>query len=82
MNKLTDEMVFENIKYYLRSARKKHPFWVNDIIHGSAIIAEESGELTKESLQIIYEKGSVEKCRTKAFHVMVTAIRFLTETKF
>ena len=82
MNRLDDEQVMEEVKHTLTSARKKHPVWPNDIIHASTIVFEEAGELAQATLQREYEGGTSEHCRSEAFHVIATAIRFLTETNF
>lgn len=60
-------------------ATSKHPDWPTDIIHASAIVAEESGELTRAALQHHYENGSLEAAKKEAVQVAVTAIRFLEE---
>ena len=60
-----------------KKATQKHPEWPSDIIHASAIVAEESGELTRASLQVTYEKGKLLAVEEEAVQVIVTAIRFL-----
>lgn len=60
-------------------ATSKHPDWPTDIIHASAIVAEESGELTRAALHRTYENGSLEAAKKEAIQTAVTAIRFLEE---
>lgn len=61
----------------LKQAKEKHPNWPDDIIHAAAIVAEESGELTKAALQWTYEQGDIQDAEKEAIQVIVTAIRFL-----
>lgn len=41
----------------LARAAIKHPVFPLDIIHGAAIVGEESGELLRACLQLVYETG-------------------------
>ena len=61
----------------LENAKYLHPYWPEDIIHASAIINEEAGELIKATLNFIYEKGSKKDIIKEAVHVGATVIRFL-----
>jgi len=61
----------------LRSAKQKFPEWPHDMVHGAAIVAEESGELQQACLQAAYEQGPREKAHTEAIHTAAMAIRFL-----
>jgi hypothetical protein len=61
----------------LDAAKKKHPDWPSDSIHGAAIVAEESGELVRASLNYRYEKGRFFDMHKEAIQTGATAIRFL-----
>ena len=68
-----------------RSAKKKHPVWPNDMVHASAIISEEAGELTKECLQYAYECPNpyeagerYDRICAEATQVGAMGLRFLT----
>ncbi len=69
--------IIEDILDEVKRAETKHPEWPSDIIHASAIVGEESGELTRACLQFIYEGGSKLEARKEAIQVACTAIRFL-----
>jgi len=62
----------------LQGAKKQHPEWPTDLIHQSAIVAEEAGELTRASLNCIYKNESIEDCESEAIQVGAMAIRFLS----
>jgi hypothetical protein len=74
-------MTFVEIMYHveneLSQARKKFPYWPTDLIHASAIVGEESGELLQASLKYTYEKGSIEDCDKEAIQCLAMCIRFL-----
>lgn len=55
----------------------KHPVWPREPIHAAAVVAEESGELVRASLQYVYEGGDVEAIRTEALHTAATCVRLL-----
>jgi len=61
----------------LRSAQEKHPGWVDDFVHASAVVAEESGELTRAALQYEYEGGQYYHMHKEAIHTAAMCIRFL-----
>lgn len=61
-------------------AEAKHPFWPSDIIHQAAIVAEESGELVRASLNHHYESFTTEsyqEIRKEAIQTAATCIRLL-----
>lgn len=62
----------------LKRAKSKHPIWPKDIIHASAVLSEESGELTKSCLQYVYEEGKLTDVDSEAIQVGAMAIRFLS----
>jgi hypothetical protein len=67
-----------------RRAKKKHPDWpVDDLVHASAIINEEAGELTRECLQYRYECASegehIDRIAIEATQTGAMGFRFLVE---
>ncbi len=50
INEIVDEVVDE-----LFRAREKFPTWPSDPLHAIAVVGEEFGELTKATLQHVYE---------------------------
>lgn len=64
----------------LDRAEIKHPSWCCDAVHGSAILAEESGELTQAAIDFHYNGGSEEdrkRMRAEAIQCGAMALRFL-----
>jgi len=61
-------------------AVEKFPTWPDDPIHAAALVAEESGELQKATLEHVYEphKSELSDVRREAIHTAATAIRFLS----
>jgi len=58
-------------------ARKKSSWWpVNPVIQ-AGIVCEESGELMKAALNLIYENGSYDDFREEAIQTAATCIRLL-----
>lgn len=66
----------------LEKAETKFPNWPSDPIHAGAIVNEESGELTRACLQVIYEHGDVSKMHKEAVHTATMAIRFLKNFEY
>ena len=62
-------------------ARAKWPQWPDDIVHAAALVAEESGELTKAVNEYTYEGGTLDAIRTEAIHTAATAIRLLANLR-
>lgn len=60
-------------------ARQKHPKWcgADDVIHGAAVVAEESGELVRAALMAHYEGGSLVEMQKEAVQTGAMALRFL-----
>lgn len=77
MNSAFELTLMDLIFREVHRAEEKHPDWPDDIIHAAAIVAEESGELTKAALQWTYEKGDIQDAQKEAIQVIATAIRFL-----
>jgi hypothetical protein len=73
----TNSAALDVIMEELMKAEKKHPIWPADPIHAAAIVAEESGELVRASLQFHYEKGSKLEIMKEAAQTAATCIRLL-----
>ena len=59
-------------------AEKLHPFWPWDIVHQTAIIAEEAGECLQAGLNsAASEDKNRTACIREAIHTAAVAIRFL-----
>lgn len=64
----------------LGRAEVKHPSWCCDAVHGAAILAEESGELTQAAIDFHYNGGTDEdreRMRAEAVQCGAMALRFL-----
>jgi hypothetical protein len=69
--------IINKIQEEILRAEAKHPKWPKDIIHASAIVGEESGELIRAALQLSYEGGDTESVRIEAIQTAATCIRLL-----
>lgn len=68
------QLIFAEIE----RAEKLHPIWPWDIVHQAGIVAEESGELMRASLDCsASEDKNKTACIREAIHTAATAIRFL-----
>lgn len=77
MVKKSNGDIFEEIEAEVHRAEKKHPGWPDDIVHASAIVNEESGELIRAALNHWYFKESKEEIRKEAIQTAATCIRLL-----
>ena len=75
----TNEKIIKEIEIELQKAVEKFPLWPTDPIHALAILGEEFGELTKDTLQLTYEpnKTNLDNLRKEALQTAAMAIRFL-----
>ena len=72
------KVIIGQITKELNKAMVKHGHWPqDDVIHASAIVCEESGELIRAALQFEYEGGSYDDLRKEAIQTGAMAIRFL-----
>ena len=72
------DSIFADIASEVGKAEMKFPGWPSDPVHGSAIISEESGELTQACLDWYYlREFEASKMRKEALHTAAMAIRFL-----
>lgn len=62
----------------LAKARAKHPDYPNDIVHRAAIVAEESGELVRASINSYYANGPIAAVQIEAMQTAATAVRLLS----
>ena len=76
MNK---EQIDNAVVEELQNAYKKFPTWPDDPIHAAAIVAEESGELMKATVEAVYEprKQSKPDMRKEALQTIAVNYRFL-----
>jgi NTP pyrophosphatase (non-canonical NTP hydrolase) len=60
-------------------ATEKFPTWPTDPLHALAVLGEEFGELTKATLQAVYEphKSSMADVRAEAVQCAAMALRFI-----
>lgn len=70
-------LAIDEILKEVERAEKKHPLWPEDVIHQVAIIAEESGEAVRASLQLLYENGNLEELHKEVVQTAATCIRYL-----
>lgn len=65
----------------LEKAERKFPKWPTDLLHASAIVNEESGELTRAALQVTYEpalnSNNAAELKKEALHTAAMGVRFL-----
>ncbi len=75
--RIKESEVISLIMKELRAAEEKHPHFPVDVIHASAIVAEEAGELCAAALQVTYEEGTWEHVVKEAIQTAAMGIRFL-----
>lgn len=63
--------------YELVDAEKKHPCWPDDVVHASAILNEEAGELTQAAIDFHYSNGRTKRLEEEAIQCGAMALRFL-----
>lgn len=78
---MTEQQAIELILNELKRAEAKFPDWPDDIIHAAAIVAEEAGELTRASLNVVYSGENPNELQLEAIQVGAMAIRFLKNLK-
>ena len=75
-NKLVENIVNDILKE-LKRAEQKFPDFPEDIIHKVGIMAEESGEATRASLQYVYENGKIDDLKEELIQTAAMCIRCL-----
>ena len=66
-------LIFEEV----RRAEAKYPDWPDEVIHGAAIVCEESGELIRAALNHAYHGTPKADMTLEAIQTGATVIRFL-----
>jgi hypothetical protein len=74
---MTPQQAMKAILEEVAIASKKFPTWPTDAVHASAVVAEESGELTRAALQFNYENGGALSMMDEAIQTGAMAVRFL-----
>lgn len=74
---MTLDMAYNLIMQELDEATAKHPRWPTDPIHAVAIMAEESGEAVRASLNLVYESGNMAELRREVIQTGAMAFRVL-----
>jgi len=79
MSTETLELAFKLVADEIMSAEELFPEWPIDLVHGAAIVAEESGELIRAAMhcQWDYVGGNIENVKTEAIQTAAMAIRML-----
>jgi hypothetical protein len=74
-----EDGVDEEVMAKMQRAIAKFPTWPTDPLHALAILGEEFGELTKATLQTVYEphKSTKDDVREEAVQTAAMALRFL-----
>ncbi|MFW5871270.1 MAG: hypothetical protein ACOCVH_02160 [Verrucomicrobiota bacterium] len=70
-----------DVKEELLQAQYQFPAWPDDIIHGVAIMAEESGETVQAALLHTYEDGALDNVEKEAIQTAAMAIRLVTDIR-
>jgi hypothetical protein len=78
---MTQENAIKLIIQEIQRAETKHPTWPDDIIHATAIVGEESGELTRAALNHVYHGDKRSKIIIESIHTAASAIRLLKNLK-
>jgi len=71
------EHIYLEIDNEIRRAKKLHPEWSLDPVHGAAIVAEEAGSVVKAALDFYYGRAGSHQLQKELIHNAAMAIRFL-----
>lgn len=74
------EIAFGMAAKALLDAEKKFPGWPGDVVHASAIVSEEAGELTKDALDFYYGRYHLyDRMMKEAAQTAAVAVRFIVD---
>jgi len=71
------ENILREIENEISRAKKLHPKWSLDPIHGAAIVVEEAGSAIKAALDFYYGRAGSHLLKKELIHAAAMAIRFL-----
>lgn len=73
------DSILAEIKAEVLKSQEKFPRWPIDILHATAVVAEESGEMVKGALQAVYEpeRSTIDDVRKEAVQTGAMAVRWL-----
>jgi len=71
------EIIMKEVEDELARAKKLHPKWSLDPVHGAAILAEEAGSVAKAALDFYYGRAGSHLLKKELIHTAAMAIRFL-----
>lgn len=79
--KAPSEEAFDRIMVELHKAEAKFPGWPDDVVHGAAIMAEESGEAVQAALDHYYRPhtGTIMQLQHELAQTGAMCIRMLTD---
>jgi hypothetical protein len=79
MSTIEKSLAVSEILAELGRAVEKYPSWPTDPLHALAVLGEEFGELTKATLQCVYEPGESGRAdvRAEAVQTAAMALRFV-----
>ena len=72
-----DLIVYTLIDREVQRAREIHPAWPADVIHATAIVAEEAGESVRAALNHVYHGDEVAHIVTELTQTAATCVRAL-----
>ena len=79
---LTNDSEIQDILWAIRDevgyAENKFPMWPTDIIHSVAIMAEESGEAVKATLDYACDRGSADQVREELIQTAAMCVRAIS----
>jgi hypothetical protein len=73
------ELVLHKIVDELIRAEQKFPNWPDDLVHGVAIVAEESGEAVRGCLRLVYEGDTENAYRVELIRTAAVCVRALVD---
>lgn len=71
--------ILNEVAEELRRAQAKFPQWPDDLLHGCAIMQEESGEAVRACLQCVYDGRPLMEYRKELVQTAAMAVRCLVD---